>query len=149
MERTPHILVVDDHREIRELLAKYFAKNGLRVSVASGGAEAHGEQDTQINDATLSNDGRYVLFDSFAYDLVPSRIDFNEHVYLHDRLTQQTTRVSATDDGTPGNFWSGNSQISGDGHTAVFGTVASNLIPNDANGYGYDIAVARLSTASG
>ena len=39
MERTPHILVVDDHREIRELLAKYFAKNGLRVSVANGGAE--------------------------------------------------------------------------------------------------------------
>jgi two-component system OmpR family response regulator len=39
MERTPHILVVDDHREIRELLAKFFIKNGLRVSVASGGAE--------------------------------------------------------------------------------------------------------------
>jgi two-component system OmpR family response regulator len=39
MERTPHILVVDDHREIRELLAKYFVKNGLRVSVANGGAE--------------------------------------------------------------------------------------------------------------
>ena len=39
MERTPHILVVDDHREIRELLAKYFAKNGLRVSVANGGVE--------------------------------------------------------------------------------------------------------------
>ncbi len=39
MERIPHILVVDDHREIRELLAKYFAKNGLRVSVANGGGE--------------------------------------------------------------------------------------------------------------
>ncbi|MFG1401847.1 response regulator [Xanthobacter sediminis] len=39
MERTPHILVVDDHREIRELLAKYLARNGLRVSAASGGAE--------------------------------------------------------------------------------------------------------------
>jgi len=39
MERSPHILVVDDHREIRELLAKYFAKNGLRVSVASGGSD--------------------------------------------------------------------------------------------------------------
>ena len=37
MERVPHILVVDDHREIRELLAKYFEKNGLRVSVADGG----------------------------------------------------------------------------------------------------------------
>ena len=39
MERTPHILVVDDHREIRELLARFFAKNGLRVSVAGGGVE--------------------------------------------------------------------------------------------------------------
>ena len=33
MERTPHVLIVDDHREIRELLAKYLAKNGMRVSV--------------------------------------------------------------------------------------------------------------------
>ncbi|MEJ1160594.1 response regulator [Prosthecomicrobium sp. N25] len=39
MERTPHVLVVDDHREIRELLARFFVKNGLRVSVAAGGAE--------------------------------------------------------------------------------------------------------------
>ncbi len=39
MDRSPHILVVDDHREIRDLLAKYFVKNGLRVSVASGGSE--------------------------------------------------------------------------------------------------------------
>lgn len=39
MDRSPHILVVDDHREIRELLAKYLGKNGLRVSVANGGAE--------------------------------------------------------------------------------------------------------------
>ena len=39
MERAPHILIVDDHREIRELLAKYFEKNGLRVSVANGGVE--------------------------------------------------------------------------------------------------------------
>ncbi|MFG1477437.1 response regulator [Xanthobacter sp. V4C-4] len=39
MDRTPHILVVDDHREIRELLARYLARNGLRVSVAAGGAE--------------------------------------------------------------------------------------------------------------
>lgn len=37
MERTPHILVVDDHREIRELLGKYFEKNGMRVTVADGG----------------------------------------------------------------------------------------------------------------
>ncbi len=39
METVPHILVVDDHRDIREPLAKYLAKNGLRVSVANGGRE--------------------------------------------------------------------------------------------------------------
>jgi two-component system OmpR family response regulator len=38
MEPTPHILVVDDHRDIRDLLAKYLVKHGLRVTVADGGA---------------------------------------------------------------------------------------------------------------
>ncbi|MCB1438071.1 MAG: response regulator [Rhodobiaceae bacterium] len=38
MGETPHILVVDDHRDIRDLLARYLAKNGLRVSTAEDGA---------------------------------------------------------------------------------------------------------------
>jgi len=37
METTPHILVVDDHRDIRDLVGKYLAKHGLRVTVAEGG----------------------------------------------------------------------------------------------------------------
>ena len=40
MDPAPHILVVDDHREIRDLLAKYLAKNGLRVDTAGSSAEA-------------------------------------------------------------------------------------------------------------
>lgn len=43
MEPSPHILVVDDEREIREPLAKYLVKNGLRVSIAAGVAEARKE----------------------------------------------------------------------------------------------------------
>ena len=39
MDRTPHILVVDDDKEIRSLLSKFLAKNGLRVSVAADGRE--------------------------------------------------------------------------------------------------------------
>ncbi len=39
MDRTPHILIVDDHKEIRDLLARFLVKNGLRVDVANGGAE--------------------------------------------------------------------------------------------------------------
>jgi two-component system, OmpR family, response regulator len=40
MESLAHILVVDDHREIRVLLAKYLAKHGFRVSVAESAAKA-------------------------------------------------------------------------------------------------------------
>ena len=39
MDRTAHILVVDDNEEIRSLLSKFLAKNGLRVSVAADGRE--------------------------------------------------------------------------------------------------------------
>ena len=39
MEPTPHILIVDDSADIREPLAKYLAKKGLRVSTADGGQE--------------------------------------------------------------------------------------------------------------
>ena len=40
MEHSPHILVVDDHRDIRDLLASYLAKNGLRASVAESAGAA-------------------------------------------------------------------------------------------------------------
>jgi two-component system, OmpR family, response regulator len=40
MERTPHILVVDDHRDIRDLLARFLAKHSLRASVAESAAAA-------------------------------------------------------------------------------------------------------------
>jgi two-component system OmpR family response regulator len=34
MENAPHILIVDDDREIRDLLSRFLTRNGLRVSVA-------------------------------------------------------------------------------------------------------------------
>jgi two-component system OmpR family response regulator len=37
MERSPHILVVDDHRDIREQLARYLERHGMRASTADGG----------------------------------------------------------------------------------------------------------------
>ena len=40
MDPVPHILVVDDDREIRDLLARFLERSGLRVSVARDGREA-------------------------------------------------------------------------------------------------------------
>ncbi|HZF32456.1 MAG TPA: response regulator [Candidatus Angelobacter sp.] len=39
MEPAPHIAVVDDHREIRELVGRYLLQHGYRVSAAGGAAE--------------------------------------------------------------------------------------------------------------
>lgn len=39
LDTAPHILVVDDHAEIRDLVAQYLIKNGLRATVAAGGVE--------------------------------------------------------------------------------------------------------------
>ncbi len=41
MDATPHILIVDDDREIRDLLARFLDKHGLRVSAAADGREMH------------------------------------------------------------------------------------------------------------
>ena len=40
MEATPHVLVVDDHRDIREPLARYLEKHGLRATLADSSASA-------------------------------------------------------------------------------------------------------------
>jgi two-component system OmpR family response regulator len=37
MQAAPHILVVDDHREIRDLVSRALSKEGLRVSAAADG----------------------------------------------------------------------------------------------------------------
>ncbi len=41
MSEQPHILVVDDDRDIRELVARYLSEHGLRVQVAADGREMH------------------------------------------------------------------------------------------------------------
>jgi two-component system, OmpR family, response regulator len=38
MEPAPHIALVDDHRDIRDLVSKYLSQHGYRVSVAENGA---------------------------------------------------------------------------------------------------------------
>jgi two-component system OmpR family response regulator len=40
MQQAPHILVVDDHRDIRELVARYLVKHGYRAIVAENAAAA-------------------------------------------------------------------------------------------------------------
>ena len=40
MEASPHVLVVDDHRDIREPLARYLEKHDVRVTAVDSSAAA-------------------------------------------------------------------------------------------------------------
>ncbi len=39
MDKVDHVLIVDDDRDIRELIGTYLRKNGVRVTLANGGRE--------------------------------------------------------------------------------------------------------------
>ncbi|MFF4503972.1 TolB family protein [Streptomyces sp. NPDC001401] len=71
-----------------------------RVSVASDGAQAVGGESTA---RAISADGRYVLFSSNARNLVhwdnPPTNEAAQDIYLHDRRTGRTERISVALDG--------------------------------------------------
>lgn len=81
----------------------------------------------------ISADGRYVVFQSGASNLVPGDTNGWEDIFVHDRVTGQTSRISVASDGIQGNSPSTNPSISADGRYVVFASDASNLIPDDTN----------------
>src|SRR5436190_13803833 len=66
-----------------------------RVSVDSAGNEGNGHS---LN-AAISADGRFVAFRSVASNLVPGDTNRQEDVFVHDRQTGTTERVSVDSDG--------------------------------------------------
>lgn len=83
---------------------------------------------------SLSADGRWVAFTSDATNLVTGDTEGFTDVFLHDRQTATTLRVSQTPAGTGANADCGAPVISADGRFVAFVTEASNLVTSDSNG---------------
>ncbi|MFO1048253.1 MAG: hypothetical protein U1E52_10195 [Geminicoccaceae bacterium] len=101
-----------------------------RMSVSSSGAQSNGYS---LNPA-ISADGRFVAFQSDANNLVPGDTNGEDDIFVHDRHTSKTQRVSISSGGAQGNWYSWNPTISADGRYVAFESVASNLVPADTNG---------------
>ena len=101
-----------------------------RVSVDSAGVEGN---DTSA-DSTISANGRYVVFTSLATNLVASDTNGKQDIFVHDRTTGETTRVSVDSDGVAGNGQSQAPTLSPNGRYAAFASVANNLVAGDTNG---------------
>jgi hypothetical protein len=101
-----------------------------RVSTSSSGEQ--GNYDSLF--PSISGNGRFVAFQSYATNLVSGDTNGEEDIFVHNRQTGVTKRVSVSSKGEQGNDHSWFSSISGNGHFVVFQSAASNLVSGDTNG---------------
>jgi len=102
----------------------------IRVSVDSTGVEG----DNRSRDSVITDDGRQVVFRSIASNLVPGDTNAITDVFLHDRDSGVTYRISVDSAGLESNDESSQPSVSGSGRYVSFSSTASNLVPDDTNG---------------
>lgn len=122
-----------------------------RVSTGTAGTEGNGTS----GNPDISADGRYVVFESWASNLVAGDWNSTADVFLKDRLTGETRLISSDRDGLQGNGWSAQPQITPDARFVLFLSYADDLVGGDTNGdldvFVKDLltgAVARVNTSS-
>jgi len=121
-----------------------WATRTTRVSVDSRGREANAQSGV-YSGPSVDRAGRLVAFESDASNLVPNDTNGLQDVFVHDRGTGQTRRVSLSSRGMQGDGESYWPAVSADGRHIAFASKASNLVPGDTNGK-WDIFVRDLAT---
>jgi Tol biopolymer transport system component len=100
-----------------------------RASVPATGGEAFGDSTF----FSISGDGRFVAFQSNAWNLTPHDNNSTD-IFVRDRMLGTLTCASLGLDGKPGNLKSFFPAISDDGRFVAFDSFASNLVLDDHNG---------------
>ena len=126
----PNLVAHDTNRADDIFVRDRITRRTTRVSVSSRGRQANGVS----GNPALSADGRYVAFSSSASNLVRGDTNRQPDVFVHDRQTGKTVRVSVSSAGRQANFASEEPALSADGRYVAFATAASNLAPHDTNG---------------
>lgn len=111
------------------------------ASVSSYGIQGNADS----SEPAISADGRYVAFSSTANNLVAGDTNGYMDIFVHDRQTGITKRVSVPSNGVQGNGRSTFPSISNDGESIAFYSNANNLVTGDTNGKD-DVFVHDLST---
>lgn len=148
-------LVLNDDNGVRDVfIFDRAAAEGSRVTRVSLDSTEQEGDGTSLN-PSVSADGRYVVFESDATNLIDTDTNEARDIFLRDTVAGTTIRISVDSDGIESNGSSMNARISSDGAFIVFESDASNLVLNDTNGL-TDIflynrsteAVSRLSVDS-
>ena len=110
------------------------------ISVDSNEIQGNGSS----TNASISDDGNFVAFESEATNLVASGTVLSD-IYRRDRAAGETLLVSTADGSTSGNDNSVGASISGDGRFVAFVSAATNLVTETSLGLD-DIFVRNFST---
>src|SRR5947207_175269 len=120
--------------------------NGVTTLVSVNQTGVGGGNGNSVSPA-LSSNGRYVVFESEASNLVANDTNGVSDVFLRDVQNGTTTLVSVDNAGGEGNGPSTSPLISGDGRYVAFVSQAGNLVGNDTNGAS-DVFVRDLQTGT-
>lgn len=123
-------LVVGDTNGFQDVF-RYDRLTGtiIRVSVSSAGVQGNNISDQP----SISYDGRYVAFRSYANNLVDGDANDPSDIFVRDVGTSTTTMVSVSSLGEQGDADSYSPSISNDGQWVAFASQATNLYPGDNN----------------
>jgi cell wall-associated NlpC family hydrolase len=123
------------------------ASSEALISAAPGGSPS----DAAASSPALSADGNFVAFVSAASNLAPGGPAGVAQVYLRDRTSGKTERISQTTGGDPGNGWSYQPAISADGRVVAFTSLSDNLATGAGpvgNVYAYDRSIQAITLVS-
>lgn len=124
-------LVARDTNRATDVFVRDRLKGVTRlVSGGRGGAPGNA---AVIFRPAVSGNGRFIVFRSAASNLVPRDTNNCYDLFLWNRATGKTTRVSVGRRGVQANDDSGEPTISPDGRYVAFQSEASNLVTGDTN----------------
>jgi Tol biopolymer transport system component len=101
-----------------------------RVSLASG----NGQGNNSSSHPSITPDGRYVVFESRASNLVPNDTNGKRDIFIRDRFTMRTERLSVSTGGQEANGDCFTPRLSADGRYVAFSSNATNLVPEGSGG---------------
>ena len=117
-------LVADDNNGYADIF-RLDRNDGSIVRVTNGNGSAWWP--------TISEDGRYVAFQSWADNLVSGDTNKQNDIFVKDLQTNTTILASVGENGQQAVISCDIPEISGDGRYVVWGTDSGNLVSNDTN----------------
>ncbi|MFN0009943.1 MAG: TolB family protein, partial [Planctomycetota bacterium] len=138
-----NLVANDTNLRIDAFLRDRLSGTTRRMSVNTG----EGEANQHTFSTAISDDGRFVVMQGRATNLVPGDTNVRIDVFVRDRLNNTTERESLDSAGAQGNGTCNYGTISADGRWVAFASGSTNLVPGDTNGRG-QIYVRDLASTS-